>query len=260
MHYGLTERQKSLLSAQIPREYTDTRDGLTYVTGGFINEYLDAVFGPGCWTFTIIEKWTQPAADFVDKRNRTQDGKLLTIKQSPLAVVHGRLTYPIYPQKDTPDEVLTVSEPKYFSQDAIGSKTFTGRSQNQENMFKIASTDALKKAASILGIARELYIPEANIQNPRYPQFQGWLTGVESSWTPYYLRKYGTETDKMNALQQNLAKFPEDTQRDIQQKIQQTMIQHNLPANEVMPENIVLYNETLLRLLQEKSDPDASHK
>ena len=64
-----------------------------------------------------------------------------------------------------------------ISKSGTGSKSIIGGSSEQESIFKSASTDALKKAASLLGVAAQLY--RDNREQEYFEQ-----TLAEMSWTP----------------------------------------------------------------------------
>lgn len=115
-----------------------------YITGAAVIDILNKAFN--CmWCWVTDREWIQPSEPFYNK-NKNQ-----TEVQGPVAHVHGTLT--IFFMDDN-GQIQTLTR------DAYGSKSIIGRQAEQESIFKSASTDALKKAASTFGIALSLYRDE----------------------------------------------------------------------------------------------------
>lgn len=201
MHYGLNERQKKILSSYLPTDILDSLSkggsSLTYITHSCVSEILDYLFD-GCWSFEVIERWTQESISAVDKYKSTKDenGNLIPINQPPVATVLVRLTYPLYPQPDYEGEVVS-GDPIFIKKDGIGTDTFMGKADQQENMFKSATSDALKKAASLIGVGRDLYDKNGKLDSVRE-----WIGSSISdmAWTPHDYLEHGETLSKIAAV------------------------------------------------------------
>lgn len=125
----------------------------SYVTGQAVIDKLNATFGYCGWSWEIVDKWIEKSVDKVIK-TRYEGGQKKTLDpplyepQLPVAHVVGKLT--VY--FEMPDGTFhTVCKM------APGSQPVTGGQSEQENCFKGAHTDALKKASTMFGIGLELY-------------------------------------------------------------------------------------------------------
>lgn len=178
MFYGLTERQKRILSTPIDKTFIQTRhelnQTLSYISTPYVITYLDVLFD-GCWSYKIVRAWSETSR--IDLNNEIKDGK---------SIIHVlcELTYPLYPQKSYPDEVITDTSPIWVTKSGTGSHVGIGREKVQSQAYKAAMSDALKKAATLIGIGRELYIKPGA---PTNYDFESWLRRVTDpeQWTPY---------------------------------------------------------------------------
>ena len=132
------------------------KSSLTYVSGQAVIDKLNATFGYTGWSWDIIEKWIQISEPKLIK-TKWVNGQKVTLDppeqefQLPVAHVIGRLT--VYLER--PDgSMYTVSKM------APGAQCLVGGQSEQENIFKGANTDSLKKAATMFGIGLELYRDE----------------------------------------------------------------------------------------------------
>ena len=151
----------SRLSAQIPDYVIQQRDAgkgqkLDYISGATVIDILNTTFGYLGWNFEIIKQWKEESIPFFNKYNKdkskevTHNGvKGAWENQAPVAWVHGRLTIKLI--DDSTGQIQEVVK------EAFGSKSIIGKQSEQEHIFKAAQTDALKKAASLLGIGAQLY-------------------------------------------------------------------------------------------------------
>ena len=140
---------------------------LSYLSGATVIDILNATFGHLGWSFQILKEWKEESIRFFQKKTKwwTPPAELLTVndkgeegawlQQAPVAWVHGRLTVTL---KNDDGSYFTVTK------EAFGSKSIIGKQSEQEHIFKSAQTDALKKAASLLGIGAELYRGEEEQQ------------------------------------------------------------------------------------------------
>lgn len=109
------------------------KSGLDYVSGDTVIRMLNKAYNYR-WSFYIIKSEVVKSQDKYDKF------KDIHTPQGSVVQVHGRLVVP----------GLGVRE-------QWGSQPLVGGSDVQEHAFKAASTDALKKCASMFGIALDLY-------------------------------------------------------------------------------------------------------
>jgi hypothetical protein len=145
------EKAKEVIDAKLNPQWIKQRQQggatLSYIGGHTVIRLLNKAFGLQ-WSFEIVteevkESQPKPMWDGWGKNRKpvlNQDGSQRMEAQPPVAKVLGRLTVP----------GLGVKE-------QYGSKVLIGGATEQESAFKSASTDALKKCASLFGIGLELY-------------------------------------------------------------------------------------------------------
>ena len=133
-----------------------------YIAGSTCVDMLNEIFGH-MWSFEITKEWVQEGFDHIQRENRKYPfkpddpfvevdaaGKFKRIPQGPTAWCEVKLT--VYVQ--APDGSIFP-----ITKMACGSQAITGNQSLQANTgFKGAQTDAMKKAASLLG--QELYRDE----------------------------------------------------------------------------------------------------
>lgn len=140
---------KSVLEEPVPQQLIQTRKAagteLQYVSGNFVIDCLNRAFGY-LWSWSIDKTWVQQSEPKKFKDRAT--GKETTTPQVPVAHVIGTLT--VFVKSDN-GELIKISKA------GAGSKSIIGGASEQESIFKSASTDALKKAASLFGIGAQLY-------------------------------------------------------------------------------------------------------
>jgi len=143
----LTSEQMNLLLAKTPKSQIRTRKAKgggqwDYVTGAYIKKVLNLMFGFD-WDFNIL--------------NYEFD---LNFGQ---AFVHGRLTVTVNDQwgnkRNIVKEQFGRQEIKFKNEWIDGKKVKTQIPLDLGNDMKAAATDALKKCASELGIAQDIYAP-----------------------------------------------------------------------------------------------------
>ena len=135
-----------------------------YIAGSTCVDMLNEIFGH-MWSFEITKEGVQEGFDHIQRENRKYPfkpddpfvevdaaGKFKRIPQGPTAWCEVKLT--VYVQ--APDGSIFP-----ITKMACGSQAITGNQSLQANTgFKGAQTDAMKKAASLLGIGQELYRDE----------------------------------------------------------------------------------------------------
>ncbi len=137
-----------VLEAKLDPAWIKQRDGgfgkkLDYIEGARVIEILNKAFNYQ-WSFEIIHTETVQAEDYYNKRSSTSE------PQGKYVLVLGKLTVPGLGVKM-----------------AYGSKTIVGRTSEQESVHKAAMTDALKKCATLFGVAKELYLDDESVATPQ---------------------------------------------------------------------------------------------
>jgi hypothetical protein len=108
------------------------------------------------WSWRVDKQWIEESQPYFNKYSKNPEKVNYNGQQGawdaqgPVAHVLGTLT------------VYVKNGPQTISIDkaGFGSKSILGKQNDQESIFKAAGTDALKKAASLLGIGLELYRDE----------------------------------------------------------------------------------------------------
>lgn len=151
---------KDKITAPIPSELIKQREGggkkmLSYLSGSTITDMLNDAFGY-MWSWRIDKQWIQESQSYFNKYSKVAEKETYNGQQGAwesqgsVAHVLGVLTVYV---KNGPG-LITIEKAGY------GSKSILGKQNDQESIFKAAGTDALKKAASLLGIGLELYRDE----------------------------------------------------------------------------------------------------
>lgn len=145
----LPRKISSILNEKIPENLIKSLNGKDYISGSTVIGYLNAAFDYD-WDFIITEQWVEKSLDkvFIPKNG----GEKIITPQPPVAHVKGILMVRYLNDKGEMQEI---------KKSALGSKIFIGGASEQESVFKAASTDALKKAATLLGLGSQLYRTEA---------------------------------------------------------------------------------------------------
>jgi hypothetical protein len=125
------------LSPNLIKERKQGNTTLSYIGGHTVIRLLNKAFNYK-WSFEIIGEDIVPSQPKLNKYAKAGEPKLED--QPPVVKVLGRLTVPGYGVKEQ-----------------FGSKVLIGGASEQEAAFKSASTDALKKCATLFGIGLELY-------------------------------------------------------------------------------------------------------
>lgn len=145
------EQAKTVLEGKLNPSWIKQRQQggatLSYIGGHTVIRLLNKAFNYQ-WSFEIVteevkESQPKPMYDGWGKQRKAvlnADGTHKLEAQPPVAKVLGRLTVPGVGVKEQ-----------------YGSKVLIGGATEQESAFKSASTDALKKCASLFGIGLELY-------------------------------------------------------------------------------------------------------
>lgn len=113
------------------------KDYLDYVSGDLVIRLLNKAFRSR-WSFEVKETRVVKSQDYDKKDWNTK--AVTTIPQGSVVQVLGRLTVPGWGVREQ-----------------WGAQVLVGGSDVQEHAFKSATTDAMKKCASMFGIALDLY-------------------------------------------------------------------------------------------------------
>lgn len=135
---------------------------LSYITGYAVIRKLNTAFGY-CWDWKVNKAWLENV-----------EGP----KPGQVCHVLGTLTAMV---TDDNGNIIPLSKQAYGSKVAI----LKIGPQDNQNLYKVASTDALKKAASMFGIGSDLYLTEEE---------QEFLNMEEQSpWDDATINQYKTE-------------------------------------------------------------------
>lgn len=166
---NLNTKTKLQLSEAIDPSLLKTRKSggteLTYITQNTCIDRLNEIFGY-MWSFEIVDHWMEegvtqikvenPKYPFTSKNTdmdavkvNAEGKRYIELPQLPSAWVLVKLTVPMV---DDNGNIV------YITKMATGSQAINGPQATQSiNGYKGAQSDALKKAASLFGIALELY-------------------------------------------------------------------------------------------------------
>ena len=155
------------------RESFGNSKPLRYISQNTCTDILNKVFGHN-WSSRIVERWMEPGVPFQKK------GSSEPIPQGPTAWCIVELTVPF---EDENGKI------HYITKSAFGSQAITGNQNTQAtNGYKGAQSDALKKAATLFGVALELY---RDPQEENY--FQENNNDLFNIWTPELKEQYESE-------------------------------------------------------------------
>jgi recombination DNA repair RAD52 pathway protein len=162
------QRAKEVISRPIPKELIKQREGagkmmLSYIEGETVIRLLNEAFGENGWSFQVVSKdvlQAEPkqATQYNQTTRRSEkllneDGTPKLEHQPPIVEVLGRLIVPGFGVREQ-----------------FGTKSLIGGSAEQEGAAKSATTDALKKCATLFGIGLELYDDKAAANKSSAPQ------------------------------------------------------------------------------------------
>lgn len=142
---NISDSTKTMLQLKLPdsiiKEKNIGKTSLSYISGATVIDLLNRTFNY-MWDFYILDQWITEGVDFYNKYDKKVE------KQGP--VCHSKIRLVV---KMMTEEGQMVE----LTKEACGSKAIIGKQSEQEHIFKSATTDALKKAASLLGIGHQLY-------------------------------------------------------------------------------------------------------
>ena len=189
---------KNVIVEQIPQSLIKTRKGgggkeLSYIAGSTVIDLLNKAFGY-CWSWEVKQQWIEKSIPYFNTYtkmpqkdqivNPATGKKGAWEEQGPVAHVLGTLTVHVTNKNG---DIISISK------DGYGSKSILGKQNDQESIYKAAGTDALKKAASLLGIGLELYRDEE--QQAYFDEIN-----YEDPWTEEMQQKYSKQLTEISAL------------------------------------------------------------
>lgn len=187
----LPKEIKEKIIAPIPSGIIKERDGgrgvsLSYISGSTVIDMLNATFGY-MWDWQVEHEWLQESYKYFNSYSKVPENQKVDYNgkrgawedQAPVAHVRGRLTVSFVDDNGVERSITKVG---------YGSKSVIGKQSEQESVFKSAGTDALKKAASLLGIGLELYRDEEE-------QVYFNELNYEDPWTEEMQTKYQAERE-----------------------------------------------------------------
>lgn len=229
------EKAVQKITAIIPDYLIQQRDGgsgkqLSYISGSTVIDILNSAFDY-LWDWTVDEQFIQESQKKFNKWSKVPDSEKVMYNgqkgawedQSPVAHVRGTLTVYI-PQTHSNGEVTYLA----IKKTGFGSKVILGGASEQESVFKAAGTDALKKAASLLGIGAQLY------RNEEETYFFYNELNYEDPWTDEELTKHQADRDYITNLMET---YPLDEEQMIS-VIQQCGYDDCDSLNYIVPSNI----------------------
>ena len=156
---------------------------LSYISANTCIDLLNKAFGHN-WSMRIVDRWMEPGVPFpfVEK-----DGKV-PVPQPPTAWCIVELSVDFV---DEDGKIHTVTK------SAFGSQSITGNQSTQStNGYKGAQSDALKKAATLFGIALELYRKDPAEQE----YFEEVNEELFSPWTDELVEQYKEQFDYIHQI------------------------------------------------------------
>lgn len=213
----LPKRIKDKITRAIPPGLIKERDGgggtmLSYISGSTVIDILNDTFDYE-WDWIVDKEWQQDSQPKFNSYSKVPESEKVYYKgkkgsweeQPPVIQVKGHLIV-----RFTDDN----GKERSITKTGIGSKVLIGGASEQESAFKAAGTDALKKAASLLGIGAQLY---RNEEEAMY----FYELNHEDPWTKENLEEYKEEREYIekviedyeldeNGLLQVLSDYEED--------------------------------------------------
>ena len=198
---------------------------LSYVSGDLVIRLLNKAFKYR-WSFEIKETKVVESADRVFKNRNT--GQETITPQNPVVQTLGRLTVPGWGVRE-----------QWGAQPIIGGQDI------QEHAFKASATDALKKCASMFGIALDLYGTEGMVDLAVTPQ--DYLADDEQSFETLKQRmveaqknnnlsKAEPEPEEISSLAEEEEESYQEEYTEVQTQQQETPVAESAPTSEPLDE------------------------
>lgn len=147
-----TVKQQAMINAPIDKKYIRYHEGNAYVGVPVVINILNKVFNHA-WSFTAVEQGIVKSSPYINPSKKSPQPQ----GESSYAWVKGELKVPgIDPN---------TGETVWIVRQAYGGHPLVGGAKVQCEAFKSAESDALKKAASMLGIAKNVYMDSETYNN-----------------------------------------------------------------------------------------------
>lgn len=151
----IAEAQFSLLSGKTPKSVIRYRPGkggktFAYVPHGYVTSTLNKAFGFD-WDWRIVPNGDGDSYTYHPPISSTYKGK--TVERPGSIIVKGELTVRIRNPKDLSQVVATITREAFGEKEEVNGMSWGAH-------IKSAASDALKKAATLIGIALDLYYAE----------------------------------------------------------------------------------------------------
>lgn len=233
----IEKNMKKKLMSPVPVSVVKEKPGknkFLYVSGQTVIDRLNDTFGYTGWSWEIKSQWVEESVDkvvkFTYKNNvsvKLNKEDWIYEKQLPVCHVIGRLTVYL---KNEDGSLFTVYK------EAPGAQPIVEGQSQQESCYKGAHTDALKKAATLFGIALDLYRDENE---------QAYYDAInyENIWTPDVIKEYEEELDFVNKIRESYYKDDEEGFSNYVQSI--------VGEIQITPDNIAFFKETVSKMLQD---------
>lgn len=143
------------LDPSLIKQRENGKQMFSYISGYVVMDILNKAFDYA-WSWTVDKEWIEEGVLYFNKYAKVPDNEKVTVNgvtgayeaQGPIAHVRGTLTVEYLDEN---------GQLKAIHKTGYGSKCIIGKQAEQDSIFKSAGTDALKKAASMLGIGAQLY-------------------------------------------------------------------------------------------------------
>lgn len=178
--WSVTKEQKKILHTPIPDQFIQENNGRAYVNHNLVTDILNKAFGLA-WSFTVVEHGIEKTLPYNKKTENIPDSYYCWVKC--------RIKYPVQDEKGN---VI------FMEREQFGGKPIVGNAEMQSDAYKAATSDALKKAASTLGVAQNIYMS---------PELYNALVEEEAladSWTDETLAKYKYESSIIHDFAQKV--------------------------------------------------------
>lgn len=210
---------KTLLSQGTPPSLIKEREAgkgktLSYIAGATVIDMLNNAFGH-MWNWTVEEQWLEAGIPWFNKYAKPEP---VYEEQGPICHVRGVLEVMM---ENEDGKIITVKR------SGLGSKAVIGKQSEQDSIFKAASTDALKKAASTFGIGLDLYRSEDE------QEYFDYLNYVDP-WTEEMITKYKDQRDFIGKIIEEY-ELDEEGQAEIMATFSNGVL---TSFDDIVPENI----------------------
>lgn len=190
----LPERIQKIIQKRLNPNLIKTREvsgrPMRYISGSTVVDILNNAFDY-MWNWEADREWITQGTPFWNKNWKDETNKPVGRweDQGPVCHVHGVLTVYFDDDEGNPCSIVKTG---------YGSKCIIGKQSEQDSIYKAAETDALKKAASRLGIGAELYRSEE--ENDYFASMTD-----PTIWTQETLDKYQNQLEYIRAVCENMS-------------------------------------------------------